>query len=171
MSMATGEQGRSHRRIWTCRRRDRRRYRSRRPTTYQWRPDRVRQLAERRVLCGSWGAHRGLADGAFAWKAGSNSWSATRKWLAKEVWNLQKGQEVHHWLIEQGSAIGKLIPNRIKNQPWNLNPMPSKAWHHFLHDLDPLTRKLLGAPGWAKGVGMGVGVSMVGASGDSCGCQ
>ena len=106
-----------------------------------------------------------LADGAFAWKAGSNTWGATRKWLAKDVWDLQKGQEVHHWLIEQRSTIGKMVPNWIKNQPWNLNPMSSNAFHDFLHNLDPLTRTLLDAPGWAQGAAGGA------ASGEACGCR
>jgi len=111
----------------------------------------------------------GLAEGAFAWKGGSNSWGATRKWLGKNVWDLDKGQEVHHWLIEQGSKIGKMVPNSIKNQPWNLNPMVSNAWHDFLHNLDPITRTILGAPGWAQGAGAGAGVAAAG-SGGKCGC-
>ncbi|CCE08440.1 hypothetical protein BRAS3843_2730051 [Bradyrhizobium sp. STM 3843] len=53
-----------------------------------------------------------------AWKSGFNAWKATRSWLGKHVWDLEKGQEVHHWLIEQRSTIGKMVPNWIKNQPW-----------------------------------------------------
>jgi RHS repeat-associated protein len=114
----------------------------------------------------------GLAEGAFALKAGSNTWGATRKWLGQKLWDLEKGQEVHHWFIDQGSAIGKMVPNAIKNQPWNLNPMPSKAWHDTLHELDPITRTLLGAPGLAQGTGVGAGVAAAGSQlGGNCGCQ
>ncbi|MFZ2725171.1 MAG: RHS repeat-associated core domain-containing protein [Methylococcaceae bacterium] len=114
----------------------------------------------------------GFGDGAFTWKAGSNTWGATRKWLAKNVWNLNKGQEVHHWFIEQRSTIGKMIPDQIKNQPWNLNPMPSLEWHDFLHNIDPVSRTVLGAPGWAQGSLIGSGVAIFGGNGENdCGCN
>jgi RHS repeat-associated protein len=113
----------------------------------------------------------GLADSAFAWKAGSNTWGATRKWLANDVWDLAKGQHVHHWFIERNSAFGKAVPDWIKNQPWNLNPMPSNAWHSFLHAIDPVSRTLLGAPGWAQGTAVGTGVAIAGAGGPGCGCN
>ncbi|WP_347557573.1 RHS repeat-associated core domain-containing protein [Robbsia sp. KACC 23696] len=114
----------------------------------------------------------GLANGSFAWKTGSNTWSATRKWLAKDVWDLKKGQNVHHWFIEQNSAIGKVVPDRIKNQPWNLNPMRSALSHSKLHRLDPVTRTLIGAPGWAQGAAIGGGISTKGAAfGENCGCR
>ena len=114
----------------------------------------------------------GLANGAFAWKIGSNTWGATRKWLAKEVWDLKKGQPVHHWLIEQNSKIGQRVPDWTKNQPWNLNPMADRAAHVFLHRLDPFSRTVFGAPGWAQGSGAGVALAVTGqSSGDGCGCQ
>ncbi len=112
----------------------------------------------------------GLSEGALMLKEGAHSWGATRKWLGKHVWDLDKGQEVHHWLIEQGSKIGKMVPNSIKNQPWNLNPMVSNAWHDFLHNLDPITRTILGAPGWAQGAAAGAGVAAAGSKG-KCGCK
>jgi hypothetical protein len=109
----------------------------------------------------------GAADGALLWKGRSNTWGATRKWLGKYVWDLEKGQDVHHWLIEQRSTLGKMVPDWIKNQPWNLNPMPTKAFHRFLHARDPVTRTILGAPGWAKGAGIGGGIAGLG--GGQCG--
>lgn len=111
----------------------------------------------------------GVADGAFMWKTGSNAWKVTRSWLGKHVWDLERGQEVHHWLIEQRSTVGRMVPNWIKNQPWNLNPMPSKEWHNFLHARNPVLRTIVGAPGWAQGVGVGGGISGLG--GGQCGCQ
>ncbi|MBP1152676.1 RHS repeat-associated core domain-containing protein, partial [Methylocaldum sp. RMAD-M] len=101
----------------------------------------------------------GLANGNFAWKAGSNAWNATRKWLGKEVWNLAKGQHVHHAIIERNSTIGKMIPDVIKNQPWNLTPMPSRQFHEFLHRLDPITRTIVGAPGYVQGTAAGIAVA------------
>jgi RHS repeat-associated protein len=109
----------------------------------------------------------GLANGNFAWKAGSNTWGATRQWLGKHVWDLNKGQNVHHGIIPQGSWAGKNFPN-IVNQPWNLTPMPSRAWHEALHKMDPISRTVLGAPGYAQGIGMGLGVAAGGGSGGGC---
>ncbi len=71
-------------------------------------------------------AGSGLMRGA--WKTGGHSWSATRRWYGRTR-DLAPGTPVHHWLIEQNSAIGKMIPNAIKNQPWNLKAMPSQAFH------------------------------------------
>jgi RHS repeat-associated protein len=111
----------------------------------------------------------GLANGNFAWKAGSNTWGATRKWLGKpDVWDLAKGQHVHHGIIERNGTIGKLLPDSIKNQPWNLRPM-SEAGHQFIHNrLDPVTRKIVGAPSYAQGAAAGIGVAVAGGGGSGC---
>jgi RHS repeat-associated protein len=99
----------------------------------------------------------GIGKGAI--KLGSHSWSATSKWLTKTGWREFKGQEMHHWLIEQNSEIGKLIPNEIKNQPWNLMEMPSKEVHQSLHGVGKDSFDLAeylwyGTPDWAKEAGI-----------------
>ena len=83
---------------------------------------------------------------------GSHTWGATRKWLGRQE-VVAKGQEVHHWFFRQNSWWGKRIPDWIKNQPWNLMPMPNRALHHGLHASGKLkwTEKLMyGVPRWAK---------------------
>jgi len=59
-----------------------------------------------------------------AWKSGSNTWGATRSWMGRKGM-AEPGQEVHHWLIHRNGPIGRNIPDKIKNQPWNLKNMPS----------------------------------------------
>jgi hypothetical protein len=90
------------------------------------------------AACGLAGA---LDMGAFQFKSwGSNTWSATSKWMNTEgIQLLGPGQQRNHWLFEQGQGIGRNIPNWIKNQPWNTNPIsaefnnllgkfPNSAW-------------------------------------------
>jgi len=106
--------------------------------------------------------HFGFAAdiGKGAWKLGSNTWGATRKWLGKNEM-AEPGQEVHHWLIPQG-GWGESIPDMIKNQPWNLMPMESQAFHNSVHGIgkDPfglLGRYWYGSPDWAKAAAGSVG--------------
>ncbi|QSA95834.1 PKD domain-containing protein [Methylococcus sp. EFPC2] len=85
-------------------------------------------------------------------KTGSHSWSATSKWLTKTGWREFKGQEMHHWLIPQ-NGWGKNVPNAIKNQPWNLMPMPSREFHEGLHgwgEMNAAERLWNGTPTGAK---------------------
>ena len=60
--------------------------------------------------------------GKGCWKTGSHTWRATRRWYGKQ-YSIPPGTHVHHQFIRQNSAIGKHIPDWIKNQPWNLNPI------------------------------------------------
>jgi hypothetical protein len=97
-------------------------------------------------------AAKGVAKGAF--KLGSHTWNATRKWYG-QARGLEAGTPVHHWLIERGSAIGRQVPDAIKNQPWNLMPMRSQAFHNQVHGWGPdgfnaAGRLWYGTPGWAK---------------------
>lgn len=126
----------------------------------------------------------GLLNGIGKLKKGSNTWSATSKWLRGKngpggPYSPKPGNEYHHWAIEQNSAIGKKVPNVIKNQPWNLNPIP-KETHNLIHGNAPrgeqygiLMRWWQGTPGWAKGVEMGLGTAVLapGDQGDNCECQ
>jgi len=102
-------------------------------------------------------AYEGLSKGA--WKLGSNSWSATRKWYGATR-DLEFGQNVHHWAIPQG-GWGKNVPNAIKNQPWNLmalEPPPGfspNQWHNAIEGNGAAAMGLLGqlvygTPAWAK---------------------
>lgn len=52
----------------------------------------------------------------YAWK------KEVRPWMVEQGY-LKKGQHVHHWAIPQ-NGWGKSVPERIKNQPWNIKPMP-----------------------------------------------
>ena len=75
----------------------------------------------------------GLIKGA--WKGGSNTWKATRAWYGATR-NLAKGTPVHHWLIPRG-GWGSHVPDVIKNQPWNLMPMPNQKFHNAVHGWGP----------------------------------
>ena len=93
----------------------------------------------------------GLARGA--WKFGSHSWRATRTWLTK-VGYAESGQHVHHWLIPQG-GWGRVVSDTIKNQPWNLLPLPSSSVHQAIHGVGRTPFNLAeqfwhGTPQWLK---------------------
>jgi hypothetical protein len=91
-----------------------------------------------------------IVKGGF--KAAPTSWRTARKALGKEGF-AAPGQPLHHWLIEQRSALGKLVPGHIKNQKWNLLPMPDAATHgrlsHKYKDLkefNPIEKFRYGLP-------------------------
>src|SRR5690606_2148243 len=67
----------------------------------------------------------GLGKGA--WKAGSHSWSATRKWMGKRGY-AEAGQPVHHWAVPQATAK-KYGVEGLTNQPWNLMTFPNQSLH------------------------------------------
>ena len=104
-----------------------------------------------------------------AWKTGSHSWGATRKWYGATR-ELEYGQQVHHWAIPQG-GWGKAIPNSVKNQPWNLmkivppEGISQGVWHQGLHGVGPLKNEMgsleriwYGTPDWLKnGIANGSG--------------
>jgi hypothetical protein len=77
-----------------------------------------------------------------------------RPWMG-EKGHLKEGQHGHHGLIPQ-NGWGKAVPNKIKNQPWNIKPMPDAATHMKIHGLfghpkfNPLERYWHGTPGWWK---------------------
>lgn len=89
--------------------------------------------------------------GKGAWKLGSNSWRATRAWMAK-TGRAEAGQQIHHWAIPQ-RRWGSLVPDAIKNQPWNLLPTESAAFHQSLHGWGTMSEAEIlwhGTPGWFK---------------------
>jgi hypothetical protein len=93
----------------------------------------------------------------YAWKTAVRPWMEEHKFLAP-------GQHGHHWAIPQ-NGWGKNVPDWIKNQPWNIKPMPDAKTHwrleHRVGDLprfNPAERLWYGTPAWAKvGAGAGVG--------------
>ena len=100
-------------------------------------------------------AARGIARGA--WKTGSHTWGATRRWLNRTGRAKFPGQEIHHWLFARNEGIGRYVPDMVKNQPWNLIGMPRDTrWHDALHNGGDFKRwslpiKLwLGNPHWLK---------------------
>jgi len=74
------------------------------------------------------GVTEALETGAFRFKSfGSHTWDATRKWMNKEgIQILEEGEQHHHWLFERNQGIGKAVPDWIKNQPWNTNPISAQ---------------------------------------------
>ncbi len=99
----------------------------------------------------------GAAAKGVLWKTGSHTWKATRSWLGRRGY-ARAGQEVHHWLIPR-NQWGRRVPDWIKNQPWNLMPMPSRAWHNAIEGkgpnaFGPLGRLWHGSPAWARATGI-----------------
>ena len=97
----------------------------------------------------------GLTKGAF--KFGSNSWSATRRWALKRGY-AGANQPLHHWAIPRNNW-GKAVPNWFKNQPWNLKLFTSQSLHmragHGLNYLGQegysfFGRVWYGTPVWPK---------------------
>jgi hypothetical protein len=84
------------------------------------------------VCRGTWrlsGPVRRWAMGGL-WKFGSNTWKATRPWLGR-IKAAMPGEPVHHWCIPQG-GWAKDLPDRLKNQPWNLMNAFNKTWHDWI---------------------------------------
>lgn len=88
------------------------------------------------------------------WKLGSHTWKHTRAWYGRRS-SLAKGTPVHHWLIERNSPVGKALPDWLVNQPWNLLPMKSRAFHDSVHGwgknaFNDAERAWHGMPVWMK---------------------
>ena len=79
-------------------------------------------------------------------------------------------KELHHWLIERNSWIGKRVPDALKNHPSNLNPV-SPQTHKILHRLDPASRTVIGAPRWAKSAGTSIGSGLGADAANYGGCK
>lgn len=99
------------------------------------------------------------------------AWKNARKRLGKDGY-LEKGQHGHHWLIPQKGRLGEMVPEKIKNHPWNIMPMPNNKQGIQQHDLlhhglgkkgspdrveryPPLKRYYYGTPTWAKAANVG----------------
>jgi len=116
---------------------------------------------------------KGVGKGAFyvAKNAAKNpyDWDRyVRPWLGGERKMLAKGQHGHHWAIPQ-NGWGKRVPDYVKNQPWNINPMPKGEVGAEMHGritnackgkprFNVVERYIYGTPTWAKvGTGAAVG--------------
>lgn len=121
-----------------------------------------------------------LGKGAFRFKRGAewvtktgktmnpHSWGATSKWMNKEgIQVLQQGQHRHHWLLERNQGIGKNVPDWIKNQPWNTNPISSE-FNSWLASRPHLA--WMGAPSWVPETLGGAAGSLLGPNGNDCEC-
>jgi hypothetical protein len=105
-----------------------------------------------------------LAPGAYALKAGakgavklagSHTWNATRKWMGKNGL-LEAGQHGHHGIIPR-NGWGKIVPDGIKNQPWNITATRNVEDHMRIHgpyrgqpQYGQVERYWRGSPDWAK---------------------
>jgi len=76
-------------------------------------------------------------------------------WMGEKGF-LAKGQHGHHWAIPQ-NGWGKQIPDAIKNQPWNIKPMPSPEVHGRITapykgkpQFNVAQRYWYGKPAWSK---------------------
>lgn len=96
--------------------------------------------------------------GKGAWKSGSATWGATRKWLAKRRY-AQTGQHVHHGVVAREVFEGTWS-EKVFNQPWNLKPLEPRPgysmdmWHKMvegkLPGLNPAERWWFGTPDWLR---------------------
>lgn len=85
--------------------------------------------------------------GRGAWKLGSHSWSATRKWMMKKGY-AGAGEPLHHWAITQATAKKYGIQS-IANQPWNLTKFPNQVSHmRWAHGKAYPSVGLGSIPGW-----------------------
>ena len=96
--------------------------------------------------------------GKGAWKVGSTTWGATRKWLGKRGY-AEAGQHVHHGVVAREAFEGTSW-EKLFNQPWNLKPLdpPSgidrNTWHRMVEGKEPgltaLGRWWEGTPDWLR---------------------
>ncbi len=104
---------------------------------------------------------RGLAKGGFyvaknVAKKAPYAWKTeVRPWMGKQG-VLEAGQHGHHWAIPQ-NGWGKDVPDFIKNQPWNIKPMPSAEVHGRITgsykgkpQFNAAQRYWYGTPAWSK---------------------
>ncbi len=99
----------------------------------------------------------GEGIGKGAWKLGSHSWSATRKWMVNKGY-AGAGEPLHHWAVSQATAK-KFGLEAVTNQPWNLLKFSTQSMHmragHGLNYLGQpgyglIGQFLYGTPTWFK---------------------
>ncbi len=110
----------------------------------------------------------GLCKGAIR-LGGPFAWKQVRARLGKEGF-LEPGQHGHHWFFTQ-KGWSRDVPDWVKNQRININPMPSPEVHgritgpyKELPQFNLAQQYWYGTPAWAKtGTGLAVGHSAVAA--------
>jgi RHS repeat-associated protein len=129
-----------------------------------WRCIDIRQVGLSMLGGGLFGAY---GKGAFMAKSsGSHTWGATKHWMKNEgLHKIKPGQHRHHWLFEQNQGIGKNVQDRIKNQPWNINPISAEL-NNRLARYPALA--FLGGPAWAGEVLVGSGLIAGGGNAYRC---
>jgi len=124
-------------------------------------------------VSGALGAIGGAgAGGTFKLTSGSMKWAnVSRRY--RRLHDVAPSQDVHHWAIEKGSALGKRLPESVVNHPWNLNPIERSVHQQIHNEFNALERWWHGTPNWAKAAqgSLGGGVAGSAASAGSCGCQ
>jgi hypothetical protein len=122
---------------------------------------------------------KGLAKGGFyvaknvARKAPHDWDKVVRPWMGKQGF-LEPLQHGHHWAIPQ-NGWGKQIPDAIKNQPWNIKPMPSAEVHGRIAgsykgkpQFSVAERYWYGTPAWSKvGTAVAIGHPLAAANAQS----
>jgi hypothetical protein len=112
---------------------------------------------------------KGVAKGAIktaaphVWRPPPSMGEGARAWLGRKGY-LKPGQHGHHWAIPQ-NGWGRNVPDAIKNQPWNIKPMPSAEVHGRItgsykgkSQFNAPQRYWYGTPAWSKvGTGSAVG--------------
>jgi hypothetical protein len=96
---------------------------------------------------------------------GSHTWNATRKMMGKKGL-LEAGEHGHHWAVPR-NGWGKVAPDAIKNQPWNIKGRVPET-HGRIHgpyagkpQFNVIERYIEGTPTWWKvqnGIWLGHGV-------------
>lgn len=92
----------------------------------------------------------------YAWK------KEVRPWMIDKGY-LKPGQHGHHWAIPQ-NVWGKNVPEWLKNQPWNIKPMPEGPAGAEMHgrmtnaykgkpQFNAVERYVYGTPTWSKVAG------------------
>jgi RHS repeat-associated protein len=124
-------------------------------------------------IAGALGALGGAGLGGELLQVTRGSW----KWAnvgrrIRRVNNIAPTQDLHHWAIERGSALGKILPDEIVNSPLNLNAI-DRALHQQIHnEFDALERWWAGTPSWGKAAEVSLGAGAVGQmASPGCGCN
>jgi len=98
-------------------------------------------------------ALRGSKTTPYSWDKRVRPWMGAKRYLAK-------GQAGHHWAIPQ-NGWGKNVPEWVKNQPWNIKPMPEGPAGAEMHGrmtgrykgkpkFNALEQYIYGTPAWSK---------------------
>ena len=78
------------------------------------------------------------------------TWGVVGPWY-RHTRSVADGVDAHHWLIPRGGG-GRLVPDWIKSQPWNLVPVPAALHRRGIHGrqsgLLNVSELVYGTPTW-----------------------